>query len=248
MSLEGQIQDEITKFFIREDFIEYWAETFASALKRHTEKTEWLERREIKLDTARDAGEISNIPPFGHESGNYIKVKSLNGEASLRLDTLGSEEFDLSEQSEMRQLFHQLFITNTAQSGKKLVLVLGRGDFEFPESPEKRERKVIIAATTTPLAAGGIYTGAAFDTLNYSRVTLATHSNVASAANGVEVQQSIDGTNWDYTTRNSFVVAVPPVALAVSVELVARWARIRYTNGAAPQTYFRLAALARSMP
>jgi len=246
MGVEDQIQAEVAKFFMKEEFIEYWAETFANALKRHAEKIEWLERREFKLTEARDHREISNLPPFGYDTGNYIKVISLNGTASLRLDTLGTEEFDLTKYTEFKQLFHQVFITNTAQAtGSELVLALGRGDFEFPESPQKREQKVVIASTTTPLGAAGVYTSGAFDALNYGRVTLLVLSNVASAADGVEIQQSIDGTNWDYSTQNS---ALAGVGRAVTVELVARWVRIRYTNGAAAQTTFRLAALARAMP
>jgi len=154
MSVGEQVQAELKKFFVREDFIRWWAEIFAEAMKQHTAAIEWLERREIKLDSARDAGVISNIPPFGHESGNYVKVISLDGTATLRLDTQGDEEFDLAQQTELKLLYHQLFITNTAQADRTLVLSLGRGDFGFPESPQKREQKIIIAATTTPLSTG----------------------------------------------------------------------------------------------
>jgi len=233
------------KFFVKEEFIEWWAESFAQALKRYTAKIEWLERREIKLDTARDADPIDIIPPEGFETGNYIKVISCDGEASLRLDTQGTQEFDVTEQTELKLLFHQVYVTNTAQSGKNLVLALGRGDFGFPESPEKRERKTEVASTTTPLVAGGVYTSDWFDALNYSRVTLLSHSNVASATNGVEVIQSTDAQNEDYSTQNS---ALAGAGLPISVEIIARWVRIRYTNGATNQTTFRLAALARAMP
>jgi len=163
----------------------------------------------------------------------------------LRLDTQGDEEFDLAQQTELKLLYHQLFITNTAQTGRTLVLSLGRGDFGFPGSPQKREQKIIIASTTTPLAGAGVYTSDAFDSLNYGRVTLLVLSDVISAANGVEIQQSIDGTNWDYATQNT---ALSGVGLAVSAETVGRWVRISYTNGGVAQTTFRLAALARAMP
>lgn len=257
MGLDGQIQDEIKKFFIREDFIEYWAETFANALKRHTARIEWLERRELKLDTARDAEPINMIPPEGFETGNYIRVLSLNGTASLRLDTLGSEEFDLRTWSEGKQLFHQVYITNTAQAGKKLVLSLGRGDYWWPEATQKvqpadiqAQLRTIVAYCITPLGANGLYESPAFDALNYSRVTLLSLSDQASAVDGLRIQQSIDGEDdhWDYPTilnseGQDRVLADDPIA--ASVELVARYVRVRYVNGATPQGLFRLAALAR---
>ena len=133
-------EDEKRRFFVKEEFIEWWAESFAEALKRHTAKIEWLQRREIKLDEAKDAWPVNMIPPEGFDSGNYIKVLSLDGAATLRLDTLGAHEFDLSEWTECKLLFHQVLITNTAQPGKKLILALGRGDFWTPEAPQKVER------------------------------------------------------------------------------------------------------------
>ncbi len=233
------------KFFVKEEFIEWWAESFAQALKRYTAEIEWLERREIKLDTAKDAFPVDKIPPEGFDSGSYIKVVSLDGEATLRLDTLGSQEFDLTAVTEFKQLFSQVFITNTAQPGKKLILVLGRGDFSFPESPEKKEKKTLIASTTTPLKAGGNYTSNWFDVLNYSRVTLLAYSDQASADNGAEIQQSIDGKNSRHSTQNT---APANTGLPVTVELIARYVRVKYTNGGIDQDIFELVALARSMP
>ena len=257
MGLEGQIQDEIRKFFIREDFIRWWAEIFAEALKKHTARIEWLERRELKLDTARDAEPINMIPPQGFDSGNYIRVLSLNGTASLRLDTLGPHDFDLSIWSEFKQLFHQVYITNTAQAGKKLVLSLGRGDYWFPEVTQKvqpadiqAQLRTVVAHSITPLGANGLYESPAFDALNYSRVTLLSLSDQASAVDGLRIQQSIDGEDghWDHPTilnseGQNRVLADDPIA--DGVELDARYVRVRYVNGATPQGLFRLAALAR---
>ncbi|GAH85881.1 unnamed protein product, partial [marine sediment metagenome] len=177
------------KFFVKEEFIQWWAESFAQALKRYTAEIEWLERREIKLDTAKDAFPIDKIPPMGFETGNYIRVLSLDGNASLRLDTLGSQEFDLAIYTEFKQLFGQVFITNTAQAGKKLVLSLGRGDFWFPEATMKvqpadiqAQLRTVIANSVTPLGANGLYESLGFDALNYSRITLLCLSDQASAA------------------------------------------------------------------
>ena len=239
------------KFFVKEEFIEYWAESFAEALKKYTEKVEWLQRRELDLSVARDAEPVNMIPPEGFDSGNYIRVLSLDGDATLRLDTLGSHEFDLTIFTEFKQLFHQVLITNDAQSGKKLFLALGRGDFSFPEATQKvqpadiqAQLRTVVADSITPLGANGLYESPAFDALNYSRITLSAFSDQASAADGVQVQQSCDGEDghWDYSTNYTLVAGTP---VAATIELVARYVRVRYTNGATAQNTFRLAALAR---
>jgi len=237
--------DEKRKFYVKEEFVEWAAEAFAKAMKQATETIEWLERREIDLSTARDADPISMIPPMGFETGNYIKVISCDGEASLRLDTQGDEEFDVSEQTELRLLFHDVYVTNTAQSGKKLlVLSLGRGDFGFPESPEKRERRTVLVQIDQTLAIHAIYTSSAFDVLNHGRVTLLGWSVAGSIANGVRIQQSIDGTNWDYSTNYT---AIANAGLAASVELVARYVRVSWQHPVASGGNVRLALIARSM-
>jgi len=239
------------KFFVKEEFIEWWAESFAQSLKRYTAKIEWLERREIKLDTPRVAFPIDKIPPEGFETGNYIRILSLDGTASLRLDTLGSHEFDLTIYTEFKQLFRQVLITNTAQAGKNLILSFGRGDFWFPEATQtvqpadiQAQLRTIVADSITPLGPNGVYESPAFDILNYSRITLLAFSDQASAANGVQVQQSIDGEDehWDYSTNYTLAAGA---SVAATIELVARYVRVRYTNGATAQGTFRLAALAR---
>lgn len=244
-------EKEKEKFFVKEEFIEWWAESFAEAIKRHTAKIEWLEVREVRLDEAKHAHSVTDIPPMGFDSGNYIRVLYLDGAASLTLDTFGSYEFDLTIATEFKQLYHQPFITSEAQPGKKLILALGRGDFSFPEFTQKvqpadiqAQLRTVVADSITPLGANGLYESLAFDALNYSRITLLVLSDQASATNGVQVQQSIDGEDghWDYSTDYTLVAGVP---VAATIELVARYMRVRYTNGVVAQDTFRLAALAR---
>lgn len=55
----------------------------------------------------------------------------------------------------------------------------------------------------------------------------------------LHVEQSIDGTNWDLDNSNSIVADTGEV---VQVDLVAPYWRLRYVNGATPQTEFRLGA------
>ena len=243
-------EKEKERFFVKEEFIEWWAESFAEAIKRHSAKIEWLERRDIKLDEARHALPVNMIPPEGFETGNYIRVLYLDGTASLRLDTLGDHEFDLTVFLEKKLLFHDVYVSNDAQPGKKLVLSLGRGDFSIPESAQmvtpldlQAQLRSVVAHTITPLGANQPYESGWFDALNYSRITLLAFADQASASDGVVIQQSTDGENVD--SEEDAWTLTPPAPARGSVELYGRYVRVRYTNGATPQNTFRLMALAR---
>lgn len=107
----------------------------------------------------------------------------------------------------------------------------------------------VISATnssTTPLALSGVFTGTSTSTLAYGAIVVNAFSNVASAVDGLSVQQSSDGTNWD-------IIDVYTVAASTSIKLVvprqAAFVRVLYTNGGTLQTTFRLQTiLAPQMP
>jgi hypothetical protein len=92
-------------------------------------------------------------------------------------------------------------------------------------------------STSTPLGGGAAFTGTATDILDYGIVFVSVYSNVASATDGLSIQQSIDGTNWDH----SDVYTVPAgVGKNYSINPHARYVRVVYTNGAGAQGSFRL--------
>jgi len=93
--------------------------------------------------------------------------------------------------------------------------------------------------TNTPLNANITYTGTSFNAekAKLSYVNFIGISDQASAANGVKVQQSFDGTNWDYESLYSALAAT---SLALSIRLIGKYVRIIWINGAVNQTYFRL--------
>lgn len=92
-------------------------------------------------------------------------------------------------------------------------------------------------STDTPLAGGGVFTGASKEVLDYAVVTVHTYSDVASAVDGLRVQWSTDGTNWD--SEDVFSVAAA-TGKTFSFQAAARYMRVVYTNGATLQTAFRL--------
>lgn len=92
-------------------------------------------------------------------------------------------------------------------------------------------------SSTSLLGAGGIFTGTKDDLQNYVAVVVMIYADQASATNGASVQFSEDGTNWDYI--ETFTVAAGVTRSQIFTRH-ARYIRIVYTNGATPQTTFRL--------
>lgn len=92
-------------------------------------------------------------------------------------------------------------------------------------------------STSTPLAISGVFTGTSEDITQYGFITVSVISNVASAIDGLSVQQSSDGTNWDISDNYSIPAAT---GKTFSIPRVGKFFRIIYTNGGTLQTSFRL--------
>lgn len=94
-----------------------------------------------------------------------------------------------------------------------------------------------VNSSATPLGVGAVFTGTAVNTLAYGSLAVTVFSDVASAAQGLSVQQSSNGTNWDIT--DTFTVSAG-VSTKVVIPRQATFARIVYTNGGTIQASFRL--------
>lgn len=92
-------------------------------------------------------------------------------------------------------------------------------------------------SSTTPLGAGGVFTGSAFDVTSYAAINVNVKSDVPSATNGLTLEVSTDGINWDHSHSTTYSAATG-VGYIFNAEF--RYARVKYTNGATPQTVFRL--------
>lgn len=95
-------------------------------------------------------------------------------------------------------------------------------------------------STNTPLAGGATFTGAVFQILNYGIIFISVYSDVASATDGLCIEQSHDGTNWDHD--DCYTVPADH-GKNYSINPFARYYRIRYTNGGSAQSVFRLQAI-----
>lgn len=95
-------------------------------------------------------------------------------------------------------------------------------------------------STTAALGAGAVFTGTAEDITGYAIVFLNVFASHASAADGLSIQQSSNGANWDITDVYTVAAATGKV---FSFNPAAQFFRVVYTNGATLQTAFRLQTL-----
>ena len=101
--------------------------------------------------------------------------------------------------------------------------------------------RALHASTTTALAASASWTSASEEVLNFGRLTGTVFADVAGT---IYVEQSPDNTNWDVVDSWSVTAGA---GLGFSVELVGRYVRVRYVNGATVQATFRCFAWKRAM-
>jgi hypothetical protein len=94
--------------------------------------------------------------------------------------------------------------------------------------------------TAILLGANAVFTGTARDILNYNAVSVEVFADQNSATDGLQIQFSKDGTNWDKTT--SFTVTAS-TGQTHTFAALSQYFRLKYTNGAIAQGTFRLTAL-----
>ena len=92
-------------------------------------------------------------------------------------------------------------------------------------------------STATPLAAGASFTGTACDMLDFGIIFVTVYSDQASATDGLSIEQSPDGTNWDLTDNYTIPAATGKV---FAFQPACQYLRVVYTNGGVDQTAFRL--------
>lgn len=93
-------------------------------------------------------------------------------------------------------------------------------------------------STSTAIGANGTYTGTATDVSRYSCITVNAYSDVSSANNGLNLQFSSDGTNWDHKGI-SYTYSAETSSIQAS-QVQARYYRLVYTNGPSPTTAIRI--------
>ncbi len=92
-------------------------------------------------------------------------------------------------------------------------------------------------SSTAVLAGGALFTGTSEDVSNFAAIQINVIASHASATDGLSVQQSSNGTNWDHL--DVYTIAAT-TGKTFSFQPVGQFFRIVYTNGATLQTSFRL--------
>ncbi|MEE8522135.1 MAG: hypothetical protein V3S83_12305 [Gemmatimonadota bacterium] len=96
-------------------------------------------------------------------------------------------------------------------------------------------------STTSTLLSGAVFTGTSDSVIDYHTLSIQIDASHDSAVDGIQVQFSIDATNWD--DEYLFTYTAADGARHLSIPITARFFRIVYTNGGTNQTHFRLEAL-----
>ena len=94
-----------------------------------------------------------------------------------------------------------------------------------------------VNSSAVNLAAAAVFTGTSEDVSDYAAIVVSIFASHASATDGLSIQQSTDGTNWDHTD----VFSIPATTgKTFSVAVQAKFMRVVYTNGATLTSSFRL--------
>lgn len=92
-------------------------------------------------------------------------------------------------------------------------------------------------STTATLGSNAVFTGTSEEVKDFGSIVIALFTDQASATDGLSIQQSSNGTNWDITDTYTISASV---GKTIQVQPAARFFRIVYTNGATIQGAFRL--------
>jgi hypothetical protein len=96
---------------------------------------------------------------------------------------------------------------------------------------------VLGNSTTTPLGAAGVFTGNAEVCISTMGIQINVFTDQDSAAKGLCVEQSMDGTNWDIVDHYTVLAGI---GFSRTIQSTATYCRVVYTNGPTPQGVLRL--------
>lgn len=144
------------------------------------------------------------------ESGNIVPLETIDGKLKVSIDSITIPDGIATETTLLNLYNSQLSVTSTGNQ------------------------------STTPLGANAVFTGSSIDISDFSSINIAAYSDQSSATDGLSMQFSPDGTNWDHK-HNFSVVGAVGASYSQTTEL--RYFRIVYTNGPVAQSVFRLTTI-----
>lgn len=99
-------------------------------------------------------------------------------------------------------------------------------------------------STTDLLGAGETFVGVSDAINGYGIIYINVYSDVASAMDGLKIEQSTDGTNWDHCDEFTIPAAI---GKNFSINPHAEYLRVQYVNGSTGQSEFRLQTILKSI-
>jgi hypothetical protein len=95
-------------------------------------------------------------------------------------------------------------------------------------------------SSTSNLGLNAVFSGTSEDVTMYAELRIIVFANQNSATDGLSIQQSSDGTNWDI--KDTYTITANE-GKTISVGTSGKFFRIVYTNGGVAQTIFRLQSI-----
>lgn len=124
-------------------------------------------------------------------------------------------------------------------------LLLGLAALLFLMAPVLADSVSSDNSTTAVLGNGGVFTGQPTRVDAGSSVIVSVFTDQASATDGLALQWSTDGTNWDFKDTYTVPLMAAGAGKTYAAQVVASYFRVVYTNGATPQTAFRMQTFVR---
>ena len=135
-----------------------------------TKEYQWADWYWFDLGTARTK-ELISIPDIG----NCICRAILTGEVHIRLNNPQANKIPLRKIPRLYGVpFKRLFLTNDAQSGKELLLLIGWGDYNIGDSPDYTHHRDFYIEThaETILADNLWYVGTGYEYVIKDKLTV----------------------------------------------------------------------------
>lgn len=180
-----------------------------------------------------ESSQISLREKWGDDNGglNRLQVDNFTANPGAAGDTFGADEISAVKYPRSK-LIHGADgvndgdVSNTNGLPVKLVATVGTVS--------------TANSSSTPLGSSAAFTGTSENITGYAMILVSVFADQASATDGLSIQQSSNGTNWDITDAYTVPAST---GKTFSFQPVASFFRIVYTNGATLQTAFRLQAV-----
>ena len=110
----------------------------------------------------------------------------------------------------------------------------------FPVEMTKNSLVSTVNSTIANLAANAVFTGTSEDVSEYSDIAVAIFTSHVGATDGLSMQQSSDGTNWDITDVYTVAATTAGNGKVFHMSVSTKFYRLVYTNGATLTTALRI--------